>query len=46
MNYRNVKELDLRTNRFPLIVNGEDVTLTAIRAAQCSKIETIMNIFS
>ena len=38
MNYRNVKELDVRTNGFPLIVNREDVTLTAISAAKLKRL--------
>ena len=38
MNYRNVKELDVRTNGFALIVNREDVTLTAISAAKLKRL--------
>lgn len=34
MNYRNVKELDVRRNDFPLIINEEDDTLTAIRVTK------------
>lgn len=34
MNYRNVKELDVRGNDFPLIINEEDDALTAIRVTK------------